>query len=87
MHDRIGDVFARHLHIPPPAAEIDLFENGVIDSLTFVELISKLEQEFSIRISLETLDLNLFRSIVQIGEFIQSQLQKPGVAVGPHPKV
>jgi acyl carrier protein len=76
LQDRIRKVFVQHLHIEPPSLDKDLLETGTIDSLTFVELLSRLEQEFSIRISLDDLDLNQFRSIARIGEFIGTRLSK-----------
>jgi acyl carrier protein len=60
-----------------PSLDKDLLESGTIDSLSFVELLSCLEQEFSIRISLDDLDLNQFRSIARIGEFIGTRLSTP----------
>jgi acyl carrier protein len=74
LRDRISDVFVQNLQIQPPAPDIDLIETGTIDSLTFVELIACLEQEFSIRIPLDDLDLNHFRSIARIDEFIRETL-------------
>jgi acyl carrier protein len=77
VEERIRNVFAQHLHIQPPSLDKDLLESGTIDSLSFVELLSRLEQEFSIRISLDDLDLNQFRSIARIGEFIGTRLSTP----------
>jgi methoxymalonate biosynthesis acyl carrier protein len=74
LQDRIRNVFVQHLHMEPPSLDKDLLETGIIDSLTFVELLSRLEQEFSIRISLDDLDLNQFRSIALIGKFIGTRL-------------
>jgi acyl carrier protein len=74
LGDRIGDIFVQHLQIQPPSPDTDLIETGTIDSLTFVELIARLEQEFSIRIPLSDMDLNDFRSISRIGEFIRQRL-------------
>jgi acyl carrier protein len=58
----------------PPSPDKDLIESGTIDSLTFVELLTRLEQEFSIRIPLDDLDLDQFRSIARISDFIQTKL-------------
>jgi methoxymalonate biosynthesis acyl carrier protein len=77
VEERIRNVFVQHLHIQPPSLDKDLLESGTIDSLSFVELLSRLEQEFSIRISLDDLDLNQFRSIARIGEFIGTRLSTP----------
>ena len=74
LQDRIGDVFVQHLQIQPPSPDSDLIDTGTIDSLTFVDLIAHLEQEFSIRIPLDNLDLNHFRSIARICEFIRQTL-------------
>ena len=86
LEDRIGNVFARHLHIQPPTPDTDLIESGTIDSLTFVELIAHLEQEFSIRIPLKDLDLNEFRSITRVGEFIRTRLPKSEALLGSERK-
>ena len=77
LQDRIRNVFVQQLHLEPPSLDKDLLETGTIDSLTFVELLSRLEQEFSIRIPLDDLDLNQFRSIARIGEFIGTRLSTP----------
>ena len=84
LHDRIGNIFIRHLHIQPPTPDTDLFEKGTIDSLTLVDLLAHLEQEFSIRIPLNDLDLSHFRSIARIGDFIQAQLPKCEVSSGSY---
>jgi acyl carrier protein len=85
--DRIGNVFVHQLNIQAPSPDIELIESGTIDSLTFVELLAHLEREFSIRIPLENLDLNQFRSIERIGEFIQTKLQTSEVTPGSHSRV
>jgi len=87
MQDRIANIFVRNLHIKLPAPDRDLIDDGTIDSLTFVELIAHLEKEFSIRIPLDDLDLNHFRSIVQIGEFVQTQLSESEMPVGRQSRV
>lgn len=87
LHNRIAKLFARHLHIQPPPCDTDLIESGTIDSLTFVELLAHLEQEFSIQIRLDSLDLNQFRSIARIGEFIQTRLPQSEVSVGTRSRI
>jgi acyl carrier protein len=84
LQDRISNIFVRHLHIKPPSPDRDLIDSGTIDSLTFVELIAHLEREFDIRIPLDDLDLDRFRSICHIGEFIQTRLFMSEVSVGSY---
>src|SRR5262245_7959373 len=87
LQDRIDNIFVRDLHIEVPARDRDLIENGMIDSLTFVELIAHLEQEFSIRIPLDDLDLDHFRSVARIVEFIQTKLPEPEISLGSYSRV
>ncbi len=67
---RIADVFERHLHVRVPSPETDLFESGVLDSLTFVDLLVRLEQEFGIRTTVDELEVDEFNSIARIAEFV-----------------
>jgi acyl carrier protein len=87
VQGRIEEIFVRHLHIQPPQPDLDLIDRGAIDSVTFVELIANLEQEFSIRIPLDDLDLNHFRSIASIDEFVRTQLPETEVPIGSHSRV
>ena len=87
VHARISNIFVQHLNIEPPSPDTDLMESGTIDSLTLVDLLSYLEQEFCVQIPLKDLDLNCFRSIARIVEFIEIQLPKSGVALGSHSRV
>jgi acyl carrier protein len=84
LQERIDNIFVQQLHVQPPAADTDLIENGVIDSLSFVDLLAHLEEEFSIRIQLDEVDLNQFRSIERIGNFIRAHPLKAEVSHGSH---
>lgn len=70
LNDRIRSLFVRVLNINPLSDETDLIESGVIDSLALVELLFALEQEFSISLPFDTLDIESFRSIRTIAEHI-----------------
>lgn len=67
---RITNWFSSRLSLEIPSPEIDLFETGVLDSLSFVELLLHLEQEFGIRITLEELEIDHFRSVDRIAAFV-----------------
>jgi len=73
LRDRIAGVFSQKLHIEVPSMETDLMETGILDSLTLVELLFHIEQELGLKISLETLDLDHFRSIARIADYLTSQ--------------
>ncbi|HTM11119.1 MAG TPA: acyl carrier protein [Verrucomicrobiae bacterium] len=70
LRDRIAGIFSEKLHIEVASAETDLMQTGLLDSLALVELLFHLEQELGIKISLETIELENFRSIARIAAFI-----------------
>jgi len=82
LYDEIARFFAEHLSISVSSVETDLFESGILDSLTFVDLVLFLEQEFGIRIGADELELENFRSIEKIAAFASSHtgLEKAGAA-------
>lgn len=67
---RIADWFLASLNIEIPSPETDLFETGVLDSLAFVELVLHLEQEFGVKITLEHVEIDNFRSVERIAAFL-----------------
>lgn len=73
LRDRIAGIFSEKLHIEVASVETDLMQSGLLDSLALVELLFHLEQELGIKISLETLELENFRSIARIAEFIAAR--------------
>jgi D-alanine--poly(phosphoribitol) ligase subunit 2 len=60
----IGDV----LSIEVPAADTDMIESGLLDSLALVSLIAAIEQEFQVELPLEDLDVDRFRSADSIAQ-------------------
>ena len=74
LHERISRLFAKSLNVEIPSADMDLFENGVLDSLGFVELMIALEQEFGVTTSVDDLEVDNFKSIAQIAEFVAARV-------------
>lgn len=73
LHDRISAIFLEKLHITVPSTETDLLETGILDSLQLVDLLLNLEKEFSVRIQLDSLEIESFRSISRIADLIETQ--------------
>jgi D-alanine--poly(phosphoribitol) ligase subunit 2 len=69
--DRIGRIFSEGLSLDVPSADIDLFEAAVLDSLAFVELLLRLEQEFGVTVSVDDLEIENFSTIARIAEFVR----------------
>jgi acyl carrier protein len=72
---KVSALFREKLELEVPSPETDLLEAGLMDSLTFVELLVQLEQDFGITVSLENLDVENVRSLTRIAEFVRSQRQ------------
>jgi|GEM_PF-1115711 acyl carrier protein len=82
LRERIAAIFSEKLHIEVASAEIDLMQSGLLDSLALVELLYHLEQELGIKIYLESLELENFRSIARIAEFVAAQDGRRGNGFG-----
>ena len=70
---RLQALFDTRLQLPAPAPEIDLLDSGVIDSLTFVALLTEVEREFEIRIPLIELDFDRVKSLAAIAELVHER--------------
>jgi methoxymalonate biosynthesis acyl carrier protein len=66
----VADVFVQQLEVEVPTPETDLFATGILDSLRFVELLAALEERFAIEVSLEDIEIDDFRTLSRIGEFV-----------------
>lgn len=75
-HDQIIRLLSERVHVEAPSVDTDLMESGLLDSLTLVELMSSLEEEFGITISFDEIELDNFRSVASITEFVS---QRSGV--------
>jgi acyl carrier protein len=67
---RINKIFSEKLNLEIPSVNTDLVEEGILDSLTFVELLVCLEQEFMVKVPMDSVDFDNFRSIAKITEFV-----------------
>jgi len=67
---RIAALLGEVLHVEPPPADVDLFAAGVLDSLGLVELLVQLEQRLGVRVEMEELDVDAFRTIASIAAFV-----------------
>ena len=73
LQRRITRFFGEELHVEVTLPDTDLVETGVLDSLTFVNLLVHLEQEFGMEVSLDDLDIGNFCSIAKIANFVMRQ--------------
>ena len=73
LHDQIAVLFSEKLNLDVPSSDTDLFEIGLLDSLSFVDLLLCLEQKFGTKVSIEDLEIDNYRSIEKIAEFVISR--------------
>ena len=53
-----------------PSPDVDLVEEGFLDSLTFVALLVYLEETFGLTVGIDDLDMANFCSIMKIAGFV-----------------
>lgn len=88
VENRIQNIVCNLLQVEVPTADQDLFDSGVLDSLSFVDMLVALEEEFSVRIPLDRVDLSDFRSITRIAAYVSAQCSlTKEVTVGRHSAV
>lgn len=73
LQDRISSLVAETTNVQVPSVETDLFQTGTLDSLGFVDLLARLEQEFGMKISIEDIEIENFRCIEKITEFVANR--------------
>jgi len=83
LRERIADVFSGALHLDVPSVDTDLFDTGVLDSMAFVELLLQLEREFGVSTSVDDMEVDNFRSIASIADFVRSRAGADAVPERP----
>jgi acyl carrier protein len=73
LEGQLARIFEQKLNLVVPSFDADLFETRGLDSLAFVDLLLCLEKEFGLKVSLEDLELDNFRSIARLAKFIASR--------------
>ena len=63
-------LFLEKLSTRIESAESDLFQTGILDSMTLVQLVLELEERFGLRLPMEDLELDSFRSVMRIAELV-----------------
>lgn len=68
--ERITQFFTERVNVEPGSPETDLIESGLLDSLTFVDLLVYIEEVFGVRIPLEQLELDSCRTIDRLARLV-----------------
>lgn len=76
--DRVRTLVADVVSVDVPSDQTDLIDSGLIDSLTLITLIAEIELEFQAQLALEDLDVEQFRTVQRIAQFLSD------AALGAH---
>lgn len=68
--DRVLRLVESQVHVRIPSNDADLFLSGAVDSLSLVEILMRLEEEFETHIRLDELELADFRSVSSIARLL-----------------
>ena len=77
LRDQVGAVMSDRAGIEVPDAEADLLDAGLIDSLALVTLIVAFEDTFGVQLPLDDFDIDRFRSVASIADFLASLGAEP----------
>jgi acyl carrier protein len=70
LQSQVAKLLTDELHLEVPSPDCDLVEEGILDSLAFVDLIMTLEKQFHISISFDRIEVDNFRSVAKIADFV-----------------
>ena len=76
IKNKIIKIFNKKLKISKKNLQGNLFENNVLDSFSFIEMISELEKEFKLKINLKKISIQNFQTFDQIIKFIKNNEKK-----------
>jgi acyl carrier protein len=68
---RVQGLMKDVLAITPDGIDQDLLESGLLDSMALIELLYAIEQEFTVELPLEELDVDRLRSVRGIASYVE----------------
>lgn len=74
LEERLAQTLAEVLHVDVPSRETDLIRTGRLDSVGLVDLLLRLERQYGVRVEMETLEIDQFRSLGSITAFIAARM-------------
>jgi acyl carrier protein len=80
LRQRVTRLLAERMALSVPSESADLVESGQLDSLSFVDLLHLLEREFGVHFTLDDLEIDHFRSVAKIAEFVAARTHPSAAA-------
>lgn len=69
--DIIRSYILENISIPALDDDFDIFEAGIVNSLFSIELMTFLEKAFNIKVTMDDLDMENFKSVNATSQFVQ----------------
>ncbi len=69
--DIIRNYILENISIPALDDDFDIFEAGIVNSLFAIELMTFLEKAFNIKVTMDDLDMENFKSVNATSQFVQ----------------
>ena len=80
LEERLAETLAEVLHVDVPSRETDLIRTGRLDSVGLVDLLLRLERHYSVRVDMEDLEIDRFRSLGTITAFVAARMEAASAA-------
>lgn len=71
--DIIRNYILENVNIPELDDDFDVFEAGIVNSLFAIELMTFLEKAFNIKVTMDDLDMENFKSVKATSEFVRGK--------------
>lgn len=85
LEERLALTLAEVLHVDVPSRETDLIRTGRLDSVGLVDLLLRLERHYGVRVEMETLEIDEFRSLGSITAFVAARIPRTDPVSTPAP--
>jgi len=80
LEERLAETLAEVLHVDVPSRETDLIRTGRLDSVGLVDLLLRLERHYGVRVDMEDLEIDQFRSLGTITAFVAARMEAASAA-------
>ena len=76
LEERLTQTLVDVLHVDIPSRETDLIRTGRLDSVGLVDLLLRLERQYGVRVDMEALEIDQFRSLGSITAFVGARMEQ-----------
>jgi methoxymalonate biosynthesis acyl carrier protein len=71
IRESVKEFFSKSVNLPTLNEEEDLFDSGIVNSLFYIQLVTFIEKTFDILVTTDDLDMQNFKSVNAVHDFVQ----------------